>query len=149
MARRRAERPAERGMRRAETNAVAAYLTALKGGGPRPGLSVRRTHCPKVRGACAFSTAVVKPVARRFGSSQGSLPSRSLLEEVEGVVVMWRRKRWAEDQKTIDALSRANARLTADLETMVSESERLKEEVRQRDEVIAALRGESKTKDED
>jgi hypothetical protein len=65
----------------------------------------------------------------------------------ERVVVMWRRKRWAEDQKTIDALSRANARLTADLETMVSESERLKEEVRQRDEVIAALRGESKTKD--
>jgi hypothetical protein len=62
---------------------------------------------------------------------------------------MRRRKRWAEDQKTIDALSRANARLTADLETMVSESERLKEEVRQRDEVIAALRGESKTKDED
>jgi hypothetical protein len=34
MARRRAERPAERGVRRAETNAVAAYLTALKG--PRP-----------------------------------------------------------------------------------------------------------------
>jgi hypothetical protein len=30
MARRRAERPAERGVRRAETNAVAAYLTALK-----------------------------------------------------------------------------------------------------------------------
>jgi hypothetical protein len=34
MARRKAERPAERGARRAETNAVAAYLTALKG--PRP-----------------------------------------------------------------------------------------------------------------
>jgi hypothetical protein len=33
MARRKAERPAERGARRAETNAVAAYLTALKGGG--------------------------------------------------------------------------------------------------------------------
>jgi hypothetical protein len=65
------------------------------------------------------------------------------------VVVMWRRKRWAEDQKTIDALSRANTRLTADLETMVSESERLKEEVRQRDEVIAGLREELKTKDED
>jgi hypothetical protein len=30
MARRRAERPAERGVRRAETNAVAAYLTALR-----------------------------------------------------------------------------------------------------------------------
>jgi hypothetical protein len=30
MARRKAERPAERGARRAETNAVAAYLTALK-----------------------------------------------------------------------------------------------------------------------
>jgi hypothetical protein len=30
MARRRAERPAERGVRRAETTAVAAYLTALK-----------------------------------------------------------------------------------------------------------------------
>jgi hypothetical protein len=30
MARRKAERPAERGVRRAETNAVAAYLTALK-----------------------------------------------------------------------------------------------------------------------
>jgi hypothetical protein len=30
MARRRAERPGERGARRAETNAVAAYLTALK-----------------------------------------------------------------------------------------------------------------------
>jgi hypothetical protein len=30
MGRRRAERPAERGVRRAETNAVAAYLTALK-----------------------------------------------------------------------------------------------------------------------
>jgi hypothetical protein len=30
MARRKAERPAERGGRRAETNAVAAYLTALK-----------------------------------------------------------------------------------------------------------------------
>jgi hypothetical protein len=63
-------------------------------------------------------------------------------------VVMWRRKRQLEDQKTIDALSRANARLTADLETMVGESERLKEEVRQRDEVIAGLRKESKTKDE-
>jgi hypothetical protein len=30
MARRKAERPAERGIRRAETNAVAAYLTALR-----------------------------------------------------------------------------------------------------------------------
>ena len=30
MARRKAERPAKRGARRAETNAVAAYLTALK-----------------------------------------------------------------------------------------------------------------------
>jgi hypothetical protein len=30
MARRKAERPAERGVRRAETNAVAAYLSALK-----------------------------------------------------------------------------------------------------------------------
>jgi hypothetical protein len=59
-----------------------------------------------------------------------------------GVVVMWRRKRWAEDQKTIDALSRANDRLTADLETMVGEAERLREEVRQRDEVIAGLRKE-------
>lgn len=65
------------------------------------------------------------------------------------MVVMWRRKRWLEDQKTIDALSRANARLTADLETMVGESERLKEEVRQRDEVIAGLRKEFKTKDGD
>jgi hypothetical protein len=63
---------------------------------------------------------------------------------------MWRRKRSVEDQKkTIDALSRANDRLTADLETMVRESERLKEEVRQRDEVIAGLRRESETKDED
>jgi hypothetical protein len=62
---------------------------------------------------------------------------------------MWRRKRRLEDQKTIDALSRANARLTADLETMVGESERLKEEVRQRDEVIAGLSKEFKTKDED
>ena len=34
MARRKAERPAEGGVRRAKTNAVAAYLTALKG--PRP-----------------------------------------------------------------------------------------------------------------
>jgi hypothetical protein len=34
MARRKAERPADRGARRAETNAVAAYLAALKG--PRP-----------------------------------------------------------------------------------------------------------------
>jgi hypothetical protein len=34
MARRRAERRGERGARRAETNTVAAYLTALKG--PRP-----------------------------------------------------------------------------------------------------------------
>ena len=66
------------------------------------------------------------------------------------VVVMWRRKRQLEDQKTtIDALSRANARLTADLDTMVGESERLKEEVRQRDEVIAGLRKESETRDED
>jgi hypothetical protein len=66
------------------------------------------------------------------------------------VVVMWRRKRSVEDQKkTIDALSRANDRLTADLETMVRESERLKEEVRQRDEVIAGLPRESETKDED
>ena len=63
-------------------------------------------------------------------------------------MVMWRRKRQLEDhQKTIDALSRANARLTADLDTMVGESERLKEEVRQRDEVIAGLRNELKTKD--
>ena len=63
---------------------------------------------------------------------------------------MWRRKRQLEDQKTtIDALSRANARLTADLDTMVGESERLKQEVRQRDEVIAGLRKESETKDED
>jgi hypothetical protein len=63
---------------------------------------------------------------------------------------MWRRKRSVEEQKkTIDALSRANDRLTADLETMVRESERLKEEVRQRDEVIAGLRRESETKDED
>jgi hypothetical protein len=63
---------------------------------------------------------------------------------------MWRRKRQLEDQKTtIDALSRANARLTADLDTMVGESERLKEEVRQRDELIAGLRKESETKDED
>jgi hypothetical protein len=62
---------------------------------------------------------------------------------------MWRRKRQLEDQKTtIDALSRANARLTADLDTMVGESERLKEEVRQRDEVIAGLRKESETKNE-
>jgi hypothetical protein len=30
MARRKAERPAERGVRRAETNAVATYLTALR-----------------------------------------------------------------------------------------------------------------------
>jgi hypothetical protein len=30
MARRKAERPAERGVRRAETNSVAAYLTALR-----------------------------------------------------------------------------------------------------------------------
>jgi hypothetical protein len=30
MARRKADRPAERGVRRAETNAVAAYLTALR-----------------------------------------------------------------------------------------------------------------------
>jgi hypothetical protein len=30
MARRKAERPAERGVRRAQTNAVAAYLTALR-----------------------------------------------------------------------------------------------------------------------
>jgi hypothetical protein len=30
MARRKAERPADRGVRRAETNAVAAYLTALR-----------------------------------------------------------------------------------------------------------------------
>jgi hypothetical protein len=30
MGRRKAERPAERGVRRAETNAVAAYLTALR-----------------------------------------------------------------------------------------------------------------------
>jgi hypothetical protein len=30
MARRRSERPAEGGVRRAETNAVAAYLTALQ-----------------------------------------------------------------------------------------------------------------------
>jgi hypothetical protein len=59
---------------------------------------------------------------------------------------MWRGKRWAEDQKTIDALSRANARLTADLESMVSESDRLKEEVRQRDEVIAGLREELRQK---
>jgi hypothetical protein len=34
MVRRKAERAAERGVRRAETNAVAAYLTGLKG--PRP-----------------------------------------------------------------------------------------------------------------
>jgi hypothetical protein len=34
MARRKADRPTERGERRAETNAVAAYLAALKG--PRP-----------------------------------------------------------------------------------------------------------------
>jgi hypothetical protein len=68
---------------------------------------------------------------------------------MSGVVAMWRRKRSAEDQKTIDALSRANARLTADLGTMVSESDRLKEEVRRRDEVIAALREELKSKDED
>jgi predicted RNase H-like nuclease (RuvC/YqgF family) len=61
---------------------------------------------------------------------------------------MWTRKRQLEDQKTtIDALSRANARLTTDLETMVGESERLKEEVRQRDEVIAGLRKELKSKD--
>ena len=65
------------------------------------------------------------------------------------VVVMWRRKRSVEDQKTIDALSRANDRLTTDLDTMVGESERLKEEVRQRDEVIAGLRKESETRDED
>jgi hypothetical protein len=40
MARRKAERPAaERGVRRAETNAVAAYLTALKG--PRPSGSAK------------------------------------------------------------------------------------------------------------
>jgi hypothetical protein len=61
--------------------------------------------------------------------------------------MMWRRKRQLEDQKAIDALSRANARLTADLETMVGEAERLKEEVRQRDEVIAELRKELKMKD--
>jgi hypothetical protein len=30
MARRKAERPAERGVRRAETNTVSAYLTALR-----------------------------------------------------------------------------------------------------------------------
>jgi hypothetical protein len=58
--------------------------------------------------------------------------------------MMSRRKRQLEDQKAIDALSRANARLTADLETMVGEAERLKEEVRQRDEVIAELRKDSR-----
>jgi hypothetical protein len=81
----------------------------------------------------------------------GEVPSRRGHSErkYRGVVVMWRGKRWAEDQKTIDALSRANARLTADLETMVSESDRLKEEVRQRDEVIAGLREELNAKDED
>jgi hypothetical protein len=84
MARRSAERPAERGVR-AETNAGAAYLTALKGGGPRPGPSVRRTECPAGYGESALSEAsALKPIERRFGSSQGSLPSRSLLEEVQG-----------------------------------------------------------------
>jgi len=39
MARRKDERPAESGVRRAETNAVAAYLTALKG--PRPSGSAK------------------------------------------------------------------------------------------------------------
>jgi hypothetical protein len=42
MARRRAERPAERGTRRAETNAVAAYLTALKGPRPSAGSKAKR-----------------------------------------------------------------------------------------------------------
>jgi hypothetical protein len=42
MARRKAERPAQRGVRRAETNAVAAYLTALKG--PRPSGSSKAKH---------------------------------------------------------------------------------------------------------
>jgi hypothetical protein len=42
MARRKVERPAERGVRRAETNAVAAYLTALKGPRPSGGSKARR-----------------------------------------------------------------------------------------------------------
>ena len=79
MARRKAERPAERGTRRAKTSAVGAYLTALKGGG----LSVRTTDCPGGYGESALSEgSALKPVERLFGSGQGSLPSRSLLEEV-------------------------------------------------------------------
>jgi hypothetical protein len=42
MARRMAELPAERGGRRAETNAVAAYLTALKGPRPSGGSKAKR-----------------------------------------------------------------------------------------------------------
>jgi hypothetical protein len=39
MARRKADRPTERSERQAETAAVAAYLTALKGGGSSKPLS--------------------------------------------------------------------------------------------------------------
>jgi hypothetical protein len=62
---------------------------------------------------------------------------------------MWRRKRLREDQKVIDTQAKSILRLTDELEGMVTEVGRLREEVKQRDEVIAGLRKELPTKDED
>jgi predicted Abi (CAAX) family protease len=64
-------------------------------------------------------------------------------------VKMFRRKRLREDQKVIDTQAKSILRLTDELEGMVTEVGRLREEVKQRDEVIAGLRKELPTKDED
>ena len=62
---------------------------------------------------------------------------------------MFRRKRLTENQKVIDTQAKSILRLTDELEGMVTEVGRLREEVKQRDEVIAGLRKELPTKDED
>jgi hypothetical protein len=62
MARRKAERPAERGARRGETDAVAAYLTAL----PAPKVPAPELVCVP-SAAVALTTALA---SRRVGSDR-------------------------------------------------------------------------------
>jgi hypothetical protein len=82
MARRRAERPAERGVR-AETNAVAAYLTALKGGRPVQAPQSEELTAARVTGSLRILKGRVKPVGGLFGSGQGSSVEVTL-REVQG-----------------------------------------------------------------
>jgi hypothetical protein len=84
MARRKADRRADHGMRRARTNAVAAYLTALEGGASAKPFSPHNGLPRRPREPALSEGSALNPVEGLFGSGQGSLPSRSLLKEAQG-----------------------------------------------------------------